>query len=87
MSHRVIIPKAVQKQLDVLYQPLRGRILQKVAALANDPRPHGSVKLQGQANEYRIRIGDFRVRYLVDDAEAVVVLLHCQHRREVYRQR
>lgn len=87
MSYRVVVPKAVQKQLEVLFQPMRGRILEKVATLATDPRPRGSVKLQGQTNEYRIRIGDFRVRYLVDDTEAVVVLLHCKHRREVYRSR
>lgn len=62
MSHRVVIPKSAQKQLDLLFQPARGRILQRVAALATDPRPRGSVKLQGQTDEYKHRREVYRRR-------------------------
>ncbi len=43
------------------------------------------VKLKGRENEYRIRIGDYRVRYEVHDDEATVLLLYCKHRKDVYR--
>ncbi len=53
--------------------------------LAENPRPEGVVKLKGYDDEYRIRIGDYRVRYEIDDEESIVVLLHCKHRKDVYR--
>lgn len=53
--------------------------------LAENPRPEGAIKLKGYENEYRIRIGDYRVRYEIYDQEFVVLLLHCKHRKDVYR--
>ncbi|MBO1351380.1 MAG: type II toxin-antitoxin system RelE/ParE family toxin [Hormoscilla sp. GUM202] len=85
MSYTVIVPKPVQKQLDRLPDDVRDRIIEKIVALAENPRPQGVIKLKGYDREYRIRIGDYRVRYEIDDEESVVVLLHCQHRRDVYR--
>lgn len=86
MSYTVIFPKPVQKQLDSLPDEIRDRILEKIVLLAENPRPEGVVKLKGYENEYRIRIGDYRVRYEIKDEESVVVLLHCKHRKDVYRQ-
>ena len=77
MSYQVLIPGPVQKQLDALPQNARVRILNRLAALKDDPRPHGSIKLKGYANEYRIRVGDYRVRYEVHDQDAQVIVLHC----------
>lgn len=70
MSYQVLIPGPVQKQLDALPQNARVRVLNRLAALNDDPRPHGSIKLKGSTNEYRIRIGDYRVRYEVRDQDA-----------------
>ncbi|MBC7250764.1 MAG: type II toxin-antitoxin system RelE/ParE family toxin [Anaerolineae bacterium] len=61
--------------------------MQRVVALKENPRPPGSVKLKGHENEYRTRVGDYRVRYEVRDNEAIVLLLHCGHRKDVYRRR
>ena len=85
MSYQVIVPKSVQKQLDSLPESVRGRIIKRIVVLKGNPRPHGCVKLRGYENEYRIRIGDYRVRYEIYDQEAIVLLLHCKHRKDAYR--
>ena len=78
-------PKPVQKQLDSLPDDVRDRAVKRIVALKENPRPRGCVKLKGYENEYRIRIGDYRVRYEVRDQESIVLLLHCKHRKDVYR--
>jgi mRNA interferase RelE/StbE len=85
MTYTIIIPKAVQKQLDALPDDVYERIAAKVQQLAENPRPDGVVKLKGSENEYRIRIGDYRVRYEIEDEELRILLLQCKHRKEVYR--
>lgn len=85
MSYTVIVPKPVQKQLDSLPDDIRNRIIERLVLLAENPRPEGAIKLKGYENEYRIRIGDYRVRYEIYDQEFVVLLLHCKHRKDVYR--
>ncbi|MEG4021394.1 type II toxin-antitoxin system RelE/ParE family toxin [Microcoleus sp. S13C4] len=85
MTYTIIIPKAVQKQLDALPDDVYERIAVKVQQLAENPRPDGVVKLKGSENEYRIRIGDYRVRYEIEDQELRILLLQCKHRKEVYR--
>jgi len=53
--------------------------------LAENPRPDGVVKLKGADNEYRIRSGDYRVRYEIGDEELIILLLQCKHRKDVYK--
>jgi mRNA-degrading endonuclease RelE of RelBE toxin-antitoxin system len=48
-------------------------------------RPDGVVKLKSADNEYRIRIGDYRVRYEIGDEELIILLLQCKHRKDVYK--
>ena len=83
--YKVIIPKPIQKQLDELQKDLKIRITDRILALAENPRPDGVVKLKGIENEYRIRIGDYRVRYEIEDQNLIVLVLDCRHRRDVYR--
>lgn len=64
--------------------PLRDRIRSAIDGLAMDPRPHGVVKLAGR-DDYRIRVGDYRVVYAVDDGELLVLVARIAHRQEVYR--
>lgn len=85
MSYRVVIPKPVKKQLDQLPQTVFQRMLPRLWGLQEEPRPQGCVKLQGGEDEYRIRIGDYRIRYAIDDAEQTIILLHVLHRKDVYR--
>jgi mRNA interferase RelE/StbE len=60
------------------------RILKKIRLLAEEPRPDGALKLKGMETEYRLRIGDYRLRYKIDDENQVVILGRCQHRKDVY---
>ena len=85
MNYEVIIPKPVQKQLKNLPPPINERILEKILSLVEDPRPSGVKKLSGLDNEYRIRIGDYRVRYEISNETLTVIVLHCQHCKDVYK--
>jgi mRNA interferase RelE/StbE len=85
MSYAIITPKSVQKQLDNLPIDVYERIVVRIQQLAEDPRPDGVVKMKGTIDEYRIRVGDYRLRYEIDDENLIVLLLLCKHRGDVYR--
>ena len=85
MSYQVILPMPAEKQLDSLPDAVHHVVMQKLLTLKETPRPHGCVKLKGYDDEYRIRVGDYRVRYQILDKEKVVVILHCLNRKDVYR--
>jgi len=74
------------RQFRRLHAPLRDRVEEAIESLAANPRPSGAVKLAGR-DDYRIRVGDHRVVYAVDDAERLVIVARIAHGREVYRQR
>jgi mRNA interferase RelE/StbE len=67
-----------------LHGPLRDRIRAAVDSLANEPRPVGAVKLAGR-DDFRIRVGDYRIVYAIDDHDHAVLVARIAHRREVYR--
>ncbi|MBC8231322.1 type II toxin-antitoxin system RelE/ParE family toxin [bacterium] len=81
----MVIPPNAAKEIRRLSQTTRHRILEAIAELSSNPRPRGCKKLRGKKNEYRIRVGRYRVVYGVDDVETKVVILHCVHRRNAYR--
>ena len=85
MTYAIVTPKAVQKQLDNLPDEIYQRILKKLEQLSEEPRPDGVVKLKGSTDEYRIRIGDYRVRYKINDSELIILLVQCKHRKDSYR--
>jgi mRNA interferase RelE/StbE len=85
MSYAIAISKSVQKQIDNLPNDVIERVIEKIQNLALEPRPDGIVKLKGSDNEYRIRIGDYRVRYEIDDESQLVQILQCKHRKDVYK--
>ncbi|MBA2461511.1 MAG: type II toxin-antitoxin system RelE/ParE family toxin [Actinobacteria bacterium] len=70
------------------FRRLRGRVRDRIQSaiddLAAEPRPHGAVKLAGR-DDFRIRVGDYRIVYAVDDTERLVLVARIAHRREVYR--
>ena len=61
------------------------RIHHKILGLQDDPRPQGSRKLSGNLEGWRIRVGDYRVLYQIDDDAATVTIVRVKHRRDVYR--
>ncbi|MGA2222581.1 MAG: type II toxin-antitoxin system RelE/ParE family toxin [Verrucomicrobiia bacterium] len=84
MAYTVIVNRAAEKELDRLPEKVRQRITRKLIELENNPRPHGVQKLHGH-DGHRVRIGDYRVLYLIDDEAQTVEVLAVGHRREVYR--
>jgi mRNA interferase RelE/StbE len=78
-----IKPSAV-KELEKLPRKDRPKIVQKIRALASEPRPHGSEKLSAE-EKYRVRQGDYRVVCSVDDDYRIVLVVKVGHRKEVYR--
>lgn len=63
---------------------MRERVGTAIESLAAEPRPRGVVKLAGR-DDFRIRVGEYRIVYAVDDAEQVVLVARIAHRREAYR--
>jgi mRNA interferase RelE/StbE len=68
-----------------LPEAARSRIVQAIDILVTVPRPVGCVKLAGSARRYRIRVGDYRIIYDVQDGRLVVTVVRVGHRRDVYR--
>lgn len=85
MTYRIAYQPGAQKQLGRLPTVMQTRVAAAIDALANDPRPHGCKKLRNRANQYRIRIGDYRVVYSIYDALVTVEVVDIDHRKDIYR--
>lgn len=77
--------RSAEKDMRRLDAKTQARVLRAVEPLARNPRPDGCRKLQGSEDAYRIRVGDYRVIYTVDDAVLIVAVERVRHRREAYR--
>jgi mRNA interferase RelE/StbE len=78
------IKPSAAKELDALDDALFARVDRKIMALAENPRPPGCKKLRGYKDDWRIRVGDWRVLYIIDDAAKRVSVTRVAHRREAY---
>jgi len=83
-SYKLLIKPSAVKELEALPAKDRRRLVVRLKKLSSDPRPPGSEKLSGH-DLYRIRQGNYRVLYSVDDLALVVLVIKIGHRREVYR--
>jgi mRNA interferase RelE/StbE len=83
--YRVLLERSAEKDLARLSSEIHDRIVVAIRALATNPRPHGCRKLAGGKNDWRIRVGDYRVVYEIADEIRVVRINRVRHRREVYR--
>ncbi len=85
-SYRLIIKTSAGRELaEVGSRSDREKIVSRIRALASNPRPQGSEKLAGYADRYRVRQGNYRVVYLIDDASRTVTIFKVGHRKDVYR--
>jgi len=84
LKYSLEIKPSAQKELDALADHLFTRIDRRILALADNPRPAGCKKLKGYKDQWRIRVGDWRVVYIISDAPKVVSVTRIAHRREVY---
>jgi mRNA interferase RelE/StbE len=85
VGYTVDFTTGAAKEIRRLDQGVRKRILSSIAELGTDPRPKGGKKLAGEQNAWRIRIGDFRVLYEIQDNILTVTVVRVAHRREVYK--
>lgn len=85
MNYQVFLKRSAEKELDRLPQVTAERIMKRILALEQNPRPFGIQKLSGQEGAYRIRVGDYRILYSIDDRAKRVEIISAAHRREVYR--
>ena len=83
-SYRLLIKPSAAKELEAVPKRDRRRVVVRIQSLRTDPRPPGSEKLSGH-DLYRVRQGNYRVLYSVDDTDETIVLIKIGHRREVYR--
>jgi mRNA interferase RelE/StbE len=83
-SYRVVLTSSAEKELKELSAQLNARIVPSLENLASNPRPPGCKKLKGGDREWRIRVGDYRVVYTIDDAKLLVEVTRIRHRSGVY---
>jgi mRNA interferase RelE/StbE len=81
---KVSITSRAERELKRLDQPVRNRIIIALSALASEPRPAGCLKVKSEENVWRIRVGDWRVGYQVDDNNSEVVVVRIAHRSDFY---
>jgi mRNA interferase RelE/StbE len=84
LNYTLVIERRAQKALARIEQRDRGRIADAIRGLALDPRPRGEKKLTGR-DAYRLRVGEYRILYEIEDDWLVVLVVDLGHRREIYR--
>ena len=85
MKYTIAFDRSANKTFQSLDRPLQLRLVEHIEALADNPRPTGVKRLKGQHEHWRIRVGNYRVIYTIQNRELIVLILKIGHRREVYR--
>lgn len=85
MSYDLVFARAARKSLQKLPKEVQSRVLEAAKSLRNDPRPQGSRKLRGSDRLWRIRVGDYRIIYSIDDDQRIVDVNTVRHRSDAYR--
>jgi len=85
MAHRIEVSPAAARQLKKIDRRVLPKIVEKIDLLAGEPRPVGCEKLSGYDNLYRVRVGDHRIVYGIEDRLVAVVVLKVGNRAEIYQ--
>ena len=85
MRYRIEITKAAARDLRALPANILKRVDARILSLAEEPRPDGVKKLAGVEDLYRVRVGDYRIIYEIQDAVILTTIVRTRHRGEVYR--
>ena len=85
-EYRLLIKASAKKEVEAVSpKAVRQRVIERIQALAKDPRAPGSEQLAGSAHRYRMRQGSYRIIYLIDDGRSEVTIFKVGHRNDVYR--
>ncbi|MCD4830738.1 MAG: type II toxin-antitoxin system RelE/ParE family toxin [Anaerohalosphaeraceae bacterium] len=82
--YKVQLDDKVVKYLQKLDADLKKRIFRKLRSFKNNPRPNGCVGVKGMKNLFRVRIGDYRIVYQIEDKKLLVLVVRVGHRKDVY---
>ena len=82
--YTVIVKRSAQKEVRALDGGLRTRVIRVLRGLATEPRPAGCRKLVGSENRWRVRLGDHRIIYTIDDAGHLLEIIAVRHRSKAY---
>jgi mRNA interferase RelE/StbE len=85
IEYQIVFARSARRELEDLPRPVGLRVLRRIESLTITPRPRGCRKLVGSANLWRIRIGDYRVIYHIDDAQRIVDIVAVRHRSDAYQ--
>ena len=83
-KYKIEIKASAVKEIKKLPAVDLKKVLAKIESLAENPRPQGSIKLSGE-EKYRLRCGDYRILYTIDDQVFIICVVKVGQRREVYR--
>lgn len=83
--YSVHIESRPEKELDHLPKQIYERVIEHIKTLRENPRPHGCRKIAGSKQDWRIRVGDYRVIYEIDDTNKEIHIMRVRHRGEAYR--
>jgi mRNA interferase RelE/StbE len=84
-SYKIVWKRSAAKELKKLPKQIIRRVLEAVEALSSEPQPVGSRKIVGTINQYRLRVGDYRVIYALEDEILCVEIVRVRHRKDVYK--
>jgi mRNA interferase RelE/StbE len=84
MKYSLVVTPKAERQFLRLDTTVRARVTEAMAALRDNPRPFGCIRMKG-GEGYRVRVGDYRVVYEIHDRTVTVIVVGVGHRRDVYR--
>ncbi len=85
MRYTVRVSPHAQRSVNGLFGKVRAMVEKAIDHLADDPRPPGCLKMKGRANQWRVRAGEYRIVYTIDDTNRLVRVIEVGHRRDVYK--
>lgn len=86
MAYRVEFAPKAARQFRALDKGLQTRLVRRIDGLAANPRPQGVKKLAGEDDLYRLRVGDYRILYQIQEQRLIVLVVGVGHRSEIYRE-
>ena len=84
MGYSIVILPSAEKQIKKLPPLINAKILKAISALSGNPRPNGYKKLKG-INAYRIRVGDYRIIYEIQDDRLIIIIIAAGNRKDIYK--
>jgi len=85
MGYLIKLKRSVEKEILKLPRDVIKRIVRAIDELENDPYPRDSKKIRGTERTYRLRVGNYRIIYQVDEERKEIIIYHVRHRKSVYK--